>query len=134
MKKNSLLVLMGLCLISFETLCQGVPKAYDAVNYKGKVKGRLVKLILANGYIGASSLNFFMLGKTKPLVFVPDAGVANELNRLKFVAVNKNEPAYFILDNMQDAYEETPAFITGDYFLNSKKIPFKLAKVKYPKH
>lgn len=129
MKKLSLTILMLLCLISMQTLAQGVPKAYEAVYYRGKVNGSLVRLMLASGYIGASSVKLSLPGKAKPQVFEPEAGVADDNNRLKFVPVNQTHP-YFILDHMQDAYEEIPAAIQGIYYFNGKKVTVKLWLMK----
>ena len=117
--KRSLLIF--LCAFSLQTLAQGMPKAYNAINYQGKINGRLVKFILADGYIGASFIKMGLPGQKKPLVFEPEADVADVQNRLKFIAMGKNNSNYFILDNMQDAYEETPAYITGVFFLTAKK-------------
>jgi hypothetical protein len=108
-----------------QTFAQGVPKAYEAISYHGKVNGQRAIFILAAGYIGASSVKMYMPGKTKPFVFEPDAGVADEHNRLKFIPAKPGGINYFILNNMQETYEETPALITGSYFLNNKKIPVK---------
>jgi hypothetical protein len=130
MKKFSLTISMLLCLASLRMFGQGVPKAYEAVNYRGKVNGSLVRLMLANGYIGASSVKLLLPGKAKPLVFEPDAGVADADNRLKFAPINQAYSQYFILDHMQDAYEEIPAFITGNYFFNGEKVTVKFWLMK----
>lgn len=115
---------------SLHACAQGVPKAYEAISYRGMVNGRLVVFVLADGYIGASSLKMYLPGKMKPVVFEPDAGVGDEHNRLKFVSARPGTDEYLILDNMQDVYEKTPAFIAGYYFLNHKKIPVKFRPVK----
>ncbi len=127
-------ILVLLCLISLQTLGQGVPKAYEAINYQGKINGRPAKFILASGYIGASSIKISLPGQQKNLVFYPNSGVADAQNRLKFITAGQTNAGYFILGNMQEAYEETPAFIAGSYFLDGKKIPFKLALVRPRKH
>jgi hypothetical protein len=126
-------IIAGLCLVGLQTLGQGVPKAYEPIYYKGKADGRPVKLMLANAYIDASTLEITVPGKNKPRVFEPETGVADEHNRLKFVAADQNDREYFILDNMQEAYEETPKVITGIYYLKGKKIPVKLGWVKHRK-
>lgn len=66
----------------------------------------------------------------KSLGFEPESGVADALHRLKFVTADPGNAGFFMLDNMQEAYEETPAFIAGSYFLKSKKIAVKLALVR----
>lgn len=134
MQKLKIIISVVLCLISLNTLGQGVAKAYETTTYQGKVNGRLVSFNLANGYIGASSLKMYLPGKTKPLVFEPDGGVADGHSRLKFVAVNRSIIDYFILNNMQEAYDEMPAFIDGGYFLNNKKVTVKFGLVRAHKH
>ncbi len=113
---------------------QGVPKAYEAINYQGKVNSKQVRFSLAEGYISASSLKMYLPGKIRPLVFEPDAGVADANNRLKFIPVPQGRPDYFILDNMQEAYDEIPAYIAGSYFFNNKKIAVKFWVVKSNTH
>lgn len=134
MQNLKIMIITGLCLICLQTFGQGVPKAYEAINYQGKANGKLVKLMLANGYIGASTLKLSVPGKTRLISFEPDAGVANEHNRLKFINASQNDLEYFILDNMQEAYEEIPVLITGIYFLKGNKIPVKFRLVKKHKH
>ena len=130
MQNLKIIIITGLCLICPQSLGQGVPKAYEAIQYQGKANNKLVKFILANGYIGASTLKLSVPGKKKLTSFEPEAGVADEHNRLKFIAANSNVPEYFIMDNMQEAYEDTPQSVSGLYFLNGKKIHVKLELVK----
>ncbi len=122
--------MMAVLALSSPLFAQGVPKAYDAVKYQGKLNDRQVKFSLANGYIGASSLSVFAPGKTKPQIFRPDAGVADEHDRLKFIANERNGGDYFILDNMQETYDDPPAFISGKYYLGGKTIAIKFFPVK----
>jgi hypothetical protein len=130
MRNLKIIIITGLCLICLQSLGQGVPKAYEVINYQGKANGRLMKFMLANGYIGASTLEIAAFGKSKPRLFEPEAGVADEHNQLKFKAANPNNQEYFIIDNMQEAYEETPRSISGMYFLNGKKKTVKLELVR----
>jgi hypothetical protein len=123
------IILVVFCLISLQTLGQGVPKAYEVVNYQCNLSGRTVKFMLANGYIGASAIKIIR-AKMKPLRFVPAAAVADEQNSLKFVSARQDNPDYFILENMQDGYEELPALINGKYHSRSKTTPVKLWLLK----
>lgn len=117
--------LILLVLVQVKSLAQGVPKAYERINYRGTVSGKLVRLVLANGYIGASSLELSVSGQKRSEVFQPEAGVADEQNRLKFIPLRQNDHGYFVLDNMQEAYAQIPSVIPGAYFLNDKKILIK---------
>jgi len=134
MRNLKTIIITGLCLICLQSLGQGVPKAYEAINYQGKANGRLVKFMLANGYIGASALKLSVPRKTKPISFEPEAGVADEHNRLKFITASSNDQEYFIMENMLEVYEQTPRSISGIYFLNGKKIPVKFESVKGRRH
>jgi hypothetical protein len=134
MQDLKITILAVFCLISLQTLGQGVPKAYEEINYQGKVNGRAAKFILASGYIGASSIKIYLPGQNKRLVFYPESGVADVQDRLKFITAGRGNAGYFILDNMQEANEGTPAFIQGSYFLDGKTFPFKLILVRSSKH
>ena len=133
MKNLKRTILIILCLLSIQTFGQGVPKAYEGINYQGKVNSWPIRLMLANGYIGASYIKLYAPGQKKPLVFEPAAGVADEHNRLKFITEKQNDPAYFILANMQDAYEEIPNTITGTSFVNGKKMPVTFRLIRHDK-
>ncbi|MGZ3874022.1 MAG: hypothetical protein ACXVJD_13965 [Mucilaginibacter sp.] len=134
MQNLKIAILLMLCFISLKGLAQGVPKAYEAINYYGKANGRPVKFVLADGYIGASSIKMYIKTQNKPVFFEPDAGTADEQGRLKFVAGNPGNFGYFVLDNMQGAYDDTPAVITGIYIFNGKKVPVKFGLVKPRRH
>lgn len=134
MQNLKIMIITGLCLICLQSFGQGVPKAYEAINYHGKTNGRLVKFILANGYIGASTLKLSVPRQTKSISFEPETGVPDEHNQLKFIAASPNDQEYFILNNMQETYEETPRSVSGIYFLNGKKVPVKFDLVKIREH
>ncbi|MBB6108658.1 hypothetical protein SAMN05421821_102107 [Mucilaginibacter lappiensis] len=110
---------------------QGVPKAYEAFDYSGTVNGKVVRFSLADGYIGASYLHMYLTGKAKPVYFQPDVGIADEHNKLKFVPFPKGRSGYFILDNIQEAYDKNPAYIVGNYYLNHKVFPVKFRLIKH---
>jgi len=118
-------------LIHFQGIAQGVPKAYEPVNYSGKVNGQTVRLILANGYIGASSLKLSIPGNHKPIVFQADQGVGAQENRVKFVNELKGRHDYFVMDNMQDSYDENPEYLNGKYYLNHRVFPVKFLLIRH---
>lgn len=114
-----------LAAVPFRSLAQ---KAFETVNYKGKLNNKVIRLALANGYIGASSIKFTSKGKS--LVFSPDSGVPDEHNKLIFRLAKYQQPNYFILSNMQEAYQELPLFINGEYYNNKKFTLVKFYLVK----
>jgi hypothetical protein len=107
---------------------QGVPKAFAPIYYQGKVYGNSIRFKLADGYIGASIIRMKLNKKGHALIFQPESGTADEHNQLKFLPFPKSNSGYFILDNMQEAYEDTPLHIKGYYFFHDKKILLKLIK------
>lgn len=121
-------------LIPLQTLAQGVPKAYESVTYRASMKGRPLTLVLANGYIAASSIKMLPNTAGRVIVFEPDAGTEDQNNRLKFIPIPTGRQDYFIMDNMQSAYEEIPAYLAGKYYLDHQIIPVKFQLVKKRKH
>ena len=107
---------------------QGVPKAFAPIYYQGKVYGHSIRFKLADGYIGASIIRMTLNKKGHALIFQPESGTADEHNQLKFLPFPNSSSGYFILDNMQEAYGDTPLYITGYYFFRGKKMPLKLTK------
>jgi hypothetical protein len=122
-----------LFLVPLQTFSQGVPKAYEAETYHSKLNGQSVTFILANGYIAASSVKLFIPSHKKPVVFQADNAVEDENNRLKFVTYLPGRHDYFVMDNMQPAYDDVPAYIAGKYYSDNKVIPVKFWLVKYRK-
>jgi len=126
-----LVILAMFIFIPIYTIAQGVPKAYEPVRYSGKVNGQAARFILANGYIGASFLKLHIPGHHKTVVFEPDKGVGDEKNRLKFVTYLKGRFDYFVMDNMQDSYDENPGYFRGKYYLNHQVFPVKFRRIKH---
>lgn len=122
-------ILVLFCLSSLNALGQGIPKAYEEIHYRGKVNGEQVKFTLANGYIGASLIRFYTAGHNRPVAFQRESGTADEQRHLKFIATQGNV-GYFIIDNMQEAYEDPPTFIAGRYFSKGQKLPIKLVMIR----
>lgn len=117
--------------IPLQGIAQGVPKAYEAISYHGTVNGQAATFILANGYIGASSLKLHHPGYKKSIVFEPDQGVGDEKNRLKLITYQKGRLDYFIMSNMQDTYDENPEYIVGNYYLNHRVFLVKFWLIKH---
>lgn len=104
--------------------CRGyAQKAYELVRYTGKLQGKIVRLDLGNGYIGASKVSLIINPKQKPQIFLPESGVPDAPFILRSTQKGIND--YFILDKMQDAFEELPAVINGKYLFNKKVLPVK---------
>lgn len=115
-------VLCSLFLIIF-TCRAFAQKAYEIVRYTGKLQGKTIRLDLGNGYIGASKISFFISPNQKPQVYLPESGVADA----PFILRNTQATArdYFILNKMQDAFEELPPVINGLYLLDKKSVAVK---------
>lgn len=123
--RNLLVFVLFYCTPS-AIFAQGVPKAFAAIYYQGKVYGNSIRFKLADGYIGASIIRMNLNKKGRALIFQPESGTADEHNQLKFLPFPHSSSGYFILHNMQESYGDTPLYITGYYFFHGKKIPLKL--------
>lgn len=112
-----------LLLIALLPVTGFAQKAYESALYSTKLQGKLIRLTLANGYIGASKIR--LSGPAKTSSFLPDSSVADKDNRLVFRAAASDSAAYFILSNMQEVYEQLPATINGQYYSGEKRINIK---------
>ncbi|HMG08470.1 MAG TPA: hypothetical protein VK609_08170 [Mucilaginibacter sp.] len=117
-------------LLVVRPFCGFAQKAYETEQYTGKLNGRTIQLALANGYIGTSKISLFNTDKGKPVLFIPDMGTADDQSRLTFHSTQKRWQGYFMLNNIQDVYEQLPAYINGKYYLNKKIIAVKFRLVK----
>ena len=125
--QNKTLFILLLVVLPF---CGFAQKAYETEQYTGKLNGRIMRLALANGYIAASTISLFNTSKNKPVLFIPDMGTADDQSRLTFHSTLKNRQDHFMLNNMLDAYEQLPAYISGKYYLNKQVITVKFRLVK----
>lgn len=108
--------------------CRGfAQKAYELARYAGKLQGKVVKLDVGNGYIGASQIRFYVTDG-KPLVFLPESGVPNHPFILRNT-INASKD-YFALDKMQEAFEVLPAIITGKYLFDKRVVAVQFYLVK----
>lgn len=109
--------------------CRGfAQKAFEWAHYTGKLQGKVVKLDIGNGYIGASKINFFINPQQKPQVFLPESGMPDAPFILR--NIKKGAKDYFVLDKMQDAFTELPAIINGKYLFGRKAVIVKFYLVK----
>ena len=110
-----------------------VPKAYDMVNYNSSLKGKLVKLHLADGYLGYSSISFYTASKKKPVKFEPAASGPDEQDRLKFITYQPGHHEFFVLDSLFETYETTLTIINGRFYSGRQtiKVTFRLARSRH---
>ncbi|MBE9597810.1 hypothetical protein [Pedobacter sp. MC2016-24] len=102
-------------------------KAYEAIPYKGMMGHSEVRLIFADGYIGASSIT--LLKSNRKIKFLPDVGYVDSSKTLKFyrpLPTGTNSPDYFTLINLTEYYDKLPKSIEGSYFKDGK-----ISKVKF---
>jgi hypothetical protein len=112
-------------LLIIAPLCSIAQKAYETVNYGGKIRGQTISLILANGYIGASEISLKTSPKAKPLIYMPEGGAPDGDNKLTFKST-KTANSYFIINDMRDAYDRPPATIYGIFISGNKSVAVKL--------
>jgi hypothetical protein len=119
---NRALIIVLLAIAPLLTMAQ---KAYETAGYSGKVKGKTISFKLANGYIGASEISLKTPAQKTPALFRPESGAPDSDSQLTFKA-DKATAGYFILKNMQDAYDELPVVIYGVFVTGNQKLPVKL--------
>jgi hypothetical protein len=117
----------SIILLALAPLCTIAQKAYETVNYNGKIKGKTISFKLANGYIGASEISFKTSPKAKPTVYIPESGSPDSDNKLTFKS-DKATNSFFIIQDMQDAYDRPPAIIYGIFISGNKSVPIKLTQ------
>ncbi|MHA4895726.1 hypothetical protein ACXZ1K_13315 [Pedobacter sp. PWIIR3] len=108
-------------------------KAYEMVSYSGKLNGIIIKLNLADGYIGASEIKIKDTKTGKPVVYIPESGTVGDSRQLKFSPLGTTKSAsngYFILEKVEDVYDELPGTISADYYKAGKRNQIKFYKVK----
>jgi hypothetical protein len=125
--KTAILMIFKIALIFFLTtpLCTIAQKAYETANYSGKVKGRIITLKLANGYIGASEISLRSTPKAKPVFYTPDSGTPDSDQKMRFKS-DKAVNGYFIVKNMQDAYDQLPVIIDAVFITRNQSFSVKL--------
>lgn len=106
-------------------------KAYEAIPYQGKMNNSVVRLIFADGYIGASSITLLDPKTKKKILFLPDVGYVDESKTLKFyrpLPTGVNSADYFTLVNLTEYYDTLPKSIQGAYFSKGKIYKVKFLK------
>jgi hypothetical protein len=114
-KKSALFVLILIALPLF-SLSQ---KAYDAIYYRDTMQDIAVKFTLANGYIRACELITRNIKTKKSSKFLPEKGVSNDSGKIKFYHYSPSEktsPDYFILEDIEEYYDNVPEKIYGKYY------------------
>jgi hypothetical protein len=112
-------------LLAIAPLCTIAQKAYETANYSGKIKGQTIAFKLANGYIGASEISLKTSPKAKPVVYIPESGSPDADSKLTFKS-DKTTTSYFIINDMQEAYDKLPAIIYGIFISGNKSTAIKL--------
>jgi hypothetical protein len=102
-------------------------KAYETELYTAILKGKKVKLSLANGYVGASIISWYVHGKDKPVLFTPESGVPDE--DYVFKSEKETYIGYFTLKNIQEAYDNLPRYIQGYYRSGKFSLPVKFRRI-----
>jgi len=103
-------------------------KAYETVNYKGIIKGKTVKLSLADGYLSASKIT---LVSKKSIIFYPKNGFNNDDKQIKFTPITnlkEIENVYFILLNPKNELDQIPTQIYSRFWDGQKNHSFILKK------
>ncbi|GAA4314577.1 hypothetical protein GCM10023149_10780 [Mucilaginibacter gynuensis] len=102
-------------------------KAYNAVAYIANVKGKSVKLILADGYLAASKITISKGKMQKTIVFLPESGVPDEGGKLKFIQASLPSE-YFIADGLKESFENLPVIIKASYHTQGRVISVQFKK------
>jgi hypothetical protein len=92
--------------------------------YTASLRGKQIKLSLANGFGGASQIQ---MGS---VTYYANSGHADAGGHMMFQSRYVQNIEYFVLANIQDSYDKMPGVITGKYYRgrNSVTVRFKLDK------
>ena len=119
-------------LLMISSIISSAQKAYETIEYTGMVNGMMVKLSLADGYLGASKITLNPKNK-KPSIFIPENGVEDANGQLKFphytTSLKPSKP-YFLLSRLQDSFNVIPPEISGKYYDGKNQYPIILKKKK----
>ena len=99
-------------------------KAYETLNYRGLVDGKIVNFSLADGYVAASRISF---GSKNPKLFYLKNTSAENNRQLKFVPHSKLTKSYFILIT-KDGFDKVSQQIFGNYYDGKKNYKFVLKR------
>lgn len=128
MKNKQLNIFLFIIVLPIFTYAQ---KAYEAVPYKGVLNKKVVKLIFADGYLGASSITLTNSKNGMKIIFSPDVGYVGEDKKLKF---HRSSPSpvlssdYFTLINLTEYYDTVPKSINGIYYNKGKNYKIRFFK------
>lgn len=106
-----------------------VPKAYQNEYYRATLSGHRVTFILADGYISYSKIKFYP-GK-KPVVFEAASAVADTNGQLKFMTYRAGRRDYFVIDSLEEGYDNPPRYFAGRYFANGKSTLIKFKRTRH---
>ncbi|WP_118975196.1 hypothetical protein [Taibaiella koreensis] len=115
-------------IFSLPTFAQ---KAYEAVYYRGKTQNIGVRFTLGAGYLPACEIETTDLKTHKTSTFLPEIGVPDEKKQMKFYHFSASQKAfsdYFIIDGIEEGYDEVPAKLYGRYYFNGKAYPLTLKR------
>ena len=108
-------------------------KAFEAVYYKGKLKGMELHFKLADGFLSASEIISKDLTTGTKTRYVPDNGIPDPQGSISFHEVEavKNKTDFFSVRGLKEAFGKTvPNQLELVYHSKGQKIRFPLKKVK----
>jgi len=106
-------------------------KAYEAIPYAARFNGQQIKLIFADGYIGASEVTVLKAGTKRKDLFIPDQGFIGKDRQLKFSAYKTSAAAagdMFVLTGIEEFYDQLPKVINGVYTKAGKRYSIRFIK------
>ena len=106
-------------------------KAYETFYYSGKVQNITVLFSLADGYMGANQIKTTDNTSKKISQFLPASGAPTSNLKMKFYHYSKSGKKftdYFILEGIDESYNELPEKIIGKYYFNNKEYNLILLK------
>lgn len=104
-------------------------KAYEAVEYRGKVQALTIRFTLADGYLGACEIEATPSKTHKKISYLPENGYADEHKKLTFYRRNESSKTdHFVINGMEELFETPPSKIKGVYYIKDKAYPFILKR------
>lgn len=102
-------------------------KAYEAVKYHGSVNNLNLSFTLANGYLAGCKIITTDNKTHKTSQFLPENGYTEDDKSLKFYhksVSTKNLTDYYIMQGMEELFDDAPSKLQGTYHANGKTYRF----------
>ena len=132
MKKSIVFYLLSFVIvaIAFPVMCFA-QKAYVTTKYQGISNKLTVTLNVADGYFSGNEIKLYNKASRNTSRFLPEKDGVDETKPTKFYhfsPTGKKFTDYFLVDSLQENYEEMPKQFIAKYFIRSNSLKLVLKR------